>query len=227
MLGAMGAVYVDIAALGLTAVLFGAYFAVFAERLRHRPERVLQGLNRLARGRWSEWVLADAGRAIVAVQTFRNGIMAGTFFASVAMLLILGSLNLIGREPIASATLHRLNFMGSHGSTMQTVKSLLLVADFAVAFFSFALSVRLLVHAGYHVLPASSDVEGSARRLGALLDRSALYYAYGMRAYWVAVPLVFWLFSPVLMLGAAVLVVALLANLDRVGGRPPARVQAP
>lgn len=217
----MPPIYVDLLALALAAALFGYYFVTFAGRLRDRPERILQGLNRLARARWAEWVLADAGRVITAVQTFRNGIMAGTFFASVAMLLILGALNLIGREPLVGPALHQINFIGSHSATVQTIKSLALVADFALAFFSFALSVRLLVHAGYHVLPAAGDTDAAARRLAFLLDRSALYYTYGMRAYWMAVPLVFWLFSPLLMVAGAVVVVALLFRLDRIGSELP------
>lgn len=223
----MSPIYFDFLALALTAALFGYYFIAFTGRLRHRPERILQGLNRLARGRWAHWVLEDAGRVIVAVQTLRNGIMAGTFFASVAMLLILGALNLIGREPLAGAAWNQINFVGSHSATVQTIKSLALVADFAVAFFSFALSVRLLVHAGYYVLPAPGEPDASARRLAVLLDRSALYYTYGMRAYWVAVPLVLWLFDPVLMVLGAAVVVALLFRLDRTGSELPAVIAPP
>jgi uncharacterized membrane protein len=212
--------YLDLLGGVVTAGLFATYFVAFAGRLRRDPQRILQGLNSLARARWAAWVLGDASRAITAVQTFRNGIMAGTFFASVAMLLVLGSLNLMGQESLAGAAWRHLRLPGSHAQALQMIKSLLLVADFVVAFFSFALSVRLLVHAAYHLLPAPGEEALAPRRLAGLLDRSALYYTYGMRAYWVAVPLVFWLFSPVLMVLAAILVVAMLFRLDRAGALP-------
>lgn len=224
----MPPIVIDLLCLAGTAGLFAYYFVAFAGRLRRHPDRILQGLNSMARARWAHWVVGDSARAITAVQTLRNGIMAATFFASVSMLLVLGALNLISGAPRATAVAwNQLNFVGSHSAQVQSFKSLALVAVFAVAFFSFALSVRLLVHAGYHVLPAPGGAEPSAQRLAYLVDRSALHYTYGMRAYWAAVPLVFWLFDPLLMVLTAGLVVALLFRLDRTGSELPRDLSAP
>jgi uncharacterized membrane protein len=47
------------------------------------------------------------------------------------------------------------------------------------------------------------------------LNRAAYYYSSGMRAYYFTVPLLFWLFGPVLLLGATALLVYFLYHLDR------------
>jgi uncharacterized membrane protein len=49
----------------------------------------------------------------------------------------------------------------------------------------------------------------------AQLNRAGIYYRVGMRAYYFTVPLLFWLFGPLLLLGATVLLVYFLYHLDR------------
>ena len=47
------------------------------------------------------------------------------------------------------------------------------------------------------------------------LNRAGYFYAIGMRAYYVAVPLVFWLFGPYLMLLSTIVMLPVLFYLDR------------
>jgi uncharacterized membrane protein len=47
------------------------------------------------------------------------------------------------------------------------------------------------------------------------LNRGGAYYSIGMRAFYYIVPLVFWLFDPLLMLIATVALLALLIRVDR------------
>ena len=56
----MRPIVIDLLCLAVGVALFGYYFIAFAGRLRHHPERILQGLNSLARGRWAQWVVADS-----------------------------------------------------------------------------------------------------------------------------------------------------------------------
>jgi len=51
--------------------------------------------------------------------------------------------------------------------------------------------------------------------VGAELNRAAIYYRLGMRAYYFTVPLLLWLFGPVWLLGATALVIFFLYHLDR------------
>ncbi len=56
-----------------------------------------------------------------------------------------------------------------------------------------------------------------------LLNRSGNYYSLGMRAYYLSVPLVFWLFGPLYLLIASIGLVVALYHVDRapdVAGTP-------
>jgi uncharacterized membrane protein len=48
-----------------------------------------------------------------------------------------------------------------------------------------------------------------------LLNRSGKYYSLGMRAYYLSVPLVFWLFGPLYLVAASVGLVVVLYHVDR------------
>lgn len=213
----MDLVWFDLASLLLAVAFFTAYFVTVRLRLRRQPNYTVQAVNRAARTHWAARIAANSGSAILAVQTLRNGIMASTFLASTAVLLVIGTLTLINYGGNADTSWHLFNLMGAGESGVWLVKILLLLGDFVVAFFSFALSLRLLVHAGYHVMPDAERTEAGARHLGRLLNRSALYYTIGMRAYIAAVPLVFALFGPLFTLAAALGSILLLSRLDREG----------
>jgi uncharacterized membrane protein len=92
-----------------------------------------------------------------------------------------------------------------------------LLADFIIAFFAFAMAVRLSNHVVFMVNVPESDAhhnlspEAVARRL----NRAGHMFSVGMRAFFFAVPLVFWLFgAPFLVIASAGLVFAL-QHLDR------------
>jgi len=48
------------------------------------------------------------------------------------------------------------------------------------------------------------------------LNRAGAYYSIGMRAYFLSVPLVFWLFAPRLMAAASLVLVVVLYHMDRI-----------
>jgi len=49
-----------------------------------------------------------------------------------------------------------------------------------------------------------------------VLNRGTTDYALGMRAYYLAVPFVLWLFGPIWMLGGVILILAILYKVDRI-----------
>ena len=55
----------------------------------------------------------------------------------------------------------------------------------------------------------------SPRHVALHLNRAGSFYAIGMRAYYLAVPLVFWLFGPHFMLLATLVLIPILYYLDR------------
>ena len=47
------------------------------------------------------------------------------------------------------------------------------------------------------------------------INRAGVFYRIGMRAYYYTVPLLFWLFGPLLLVGSTVVLVFFLFHLDR------------
>jgi len=161
--------------------------------------------------------MAVESRYIVGVQTLRNSTMAATFKASTAILLIIGTLNLSSEANKLATSWHVLNMIGSNDPTLWMVKILLLVTDFFVAFFGFAMSIRLYNHVGFYlsIPPEARHRLLSDKNVAVHLNRAGFYYSIGMRAYYVSIPLVFWLFGPVYMLVATGVLIYVMYVTDR------------
>lgn len=207
--------WLDVLSLAVVAVAWGVYVVRLRRVLTDNPLRTVPGVSRLARAHWADFILADASRAILAVQTLRNAIMASTFLASTAILLAIGTLNLLEQAQEPQAIWHLFNFVGSRSHTVWLTKLLLLIANFVVAFFCFALSIRLFLHAGYHVVPEPNQAAAQRERLTQWLHAAGRYFTLGMRAYYLSVVLIFALFGPILTLLSTAIVLWIVTRLDR------------
>jgi uncharacterized membrane protein len=200
----------DALALFASGGLLAAYHIYMRIKLRDNPSFTIQAVNFKARAVWVEGVMADRTKDVLAIQTLRNSTMASTLMASTAVLLIIGVLTLSGQGEKLSGTWHVLNLFGDTRAELWVIKLLALMADFFVAFFSFSMSVRLFNHVGYMI-----NTPISPRHVAMYLNKAGSYYSVGMRAYYFSVPLVFWLFGPLLMLVSTVALIVILYNLDR------------
>lgn len=200
----------DLLAFLASATLLAAYHLYMRVKLRKNPAFTIQAVNFMARAAWVEGVMADRTKDVLAIQTLRNSTMAATLMASTAVLLIIGVLTLSGQGEKLSGTWHVLNLFGDTRAELWVIKLLALMADFFVAFFSFSMSVRLFNHVGYMI-----NTPISPQHVALYLNKAGLYYSVGMRAYYFSVPLVFWLFGPLLMLISTVALIVILYNIDR------------
>jgi uncharacterized membrane protein len=207
---------VDVATFVACAALVVVYQLRLARRVRDNPAITVQGMNAQARQAWVERVMHQPELHTMAVQTFRNSTMAASLMASTAVLLIFGILNLMASAEKIGVLLRDINSWGSHEPGMWVFKLIVLIVDFFIAFFSFSLAVRGYNHAGYLVnVPPGDGRQGvSTQKVVQLMDRTSGYYSVGMRAYYFSVPLVLWLFGPVWMLVATVVLLGVLNHLD-------------
>lgn len=207
----------DLLSFALSALMLFAYHAFLRYKLRRDPAYTIHGVNNLVRNAWVENVMNSGSKDIMAVQTLRNAIMGPTFLASTAALLIVGTLTLTGQGDKLTDTWHVLNVFGAKHQELWQAKVLLLLLDFMVAFFGFTMAIRLFIHVGFMInVPLSMENKPvSARHVAIYLNRAGSYHSIGMRAYYFAVPLVFWLFGPHLMLFATMLLVVVLFVIDR------------
>jgi len=208
----------DLTWVGLGTLVLSVYQIYVSACSRRDPHCTIQSVNRSARRAWVENIMGDQALGILGVQTLRNSTMAATFLASTAVLLIMGVLSLSGQADKLADSWHALNAFGSHHPGLWIAKLLALTADFFVAFFSFAMAVRLFNHVGYQVTlpPALRPAAVTPEQVARHLNRAGAYYSVGMRAYYFSVPLVFWLFGPHLMAATSAVLVLVLYHMDRI-----------
>jgi uncharacterized membrane protein len=207
----------DLVAFALSAASIGAYYLQLWFRTRVDPTYTIHGVNNLARTLWVAQGMDHPEKDVMAVQSLRNFIMGASLMASTAALLIIGTLTLSGQAENISRSWHVLNPVGTHAAALWIVKVLRLLADFIVAFFAFAMAVRLANHVVFMINVRGPEAHPSmspaavARRL----NRAGGLFAVGTRAFFFAVPLVFWLFGPPFLLLATLWLVFILQRLDR------------
>jgi uncharacterized membrane protein len=209
----------DILAFVFSFLMVIGYYVHFSRQASKDPTYSIHAVNARARRLWTENVMTNSGKELVAVQTLRNYIMVSIMMASTSALLIMGTLTLSGQAENIVHSWHSLGMFGSHSQGLWIIKVLCLLVDFIVAFFSYAMSMRLATHvlfmlnvpqAGYIAYPELS-YENVADRL--ILSGNMM--ALGMRAFLFAIPLVFWLFGPVFLFLATIGLVITLNRLDR------------
>ncbi len=163
-------------------------------KVRANPTYTIHGVNALARSLWVEHIMSNPGKDVMAVQTLRNFIMGSSLMASTAALLIIGTLTLSGQAQNISQSWHVLSGHGSYATELWIIKVMFLLFDFIVAFFAFAMSVRLANHVVFMVNVPDHDAHHnlSPQAVARRLQRSGNMFAIGMRAFFFAVPLAFW-----------------------------------
>ena len=207
----------DIVALVISVLSVVAYYLFLSMKVRENPTYTIHGVHELARRLWVANIMRNPAQGIMGVQTLRNWIMGSTLMASTAAILIIGTLTLSGQAESITRSWHVLSMTSSHAAELWIVKVMALLITFIVAFFAFAMSVRLANHVVFMINVPEFEAhhnlspESVARRL----HRSGTMFSIGMRAFLIAIPLVFWLFGPYFLVAASIGLIIALYRLDR------------
>lgn len=215
--------WVDIAAFGATVAVLACYQMFLRLSARKNPAAILSHAAAEARTSWVRAIMADPDSGLLAIQTLRNSTMAATFLASTAILLMVGVLTLSGEGPALRETWHALNITGGLQPGIWLAKLLCMLIVLFFAFFSFSNAIRVYNHVGYMINIRSKPgrVQFDEALVAAELNRGGRFFSLGLRAYYYLIPLVCWLFGPLYMIGAALLLVLLLPWVDRVALSKP------
>lgn len=205
----------DIVCLAISAGLFTCYHFYVRSKLKKNPTYSLYGATTLAKTAWVVNVMEEKSD-LLAVQTLRNSTMAATFLASTAILLAVGLLSLSGQADKLGETWHSMNMFGSREQGTMTIKLLVILANLFIAFFNFSFSIRLFSHVGFLINTPSEGSYGSSMTFVAMqLNKAGKYFHNGMRAYYFLVPLIFWLFGPLLMLLSTTVLVIIIFRIEK------------
>jgi uncharacterized membrane protein len=172
------------------------------------------GLAQHLRLMWVESIMTQK-RDILAVQTLRNWIMASSFLASTSIIIGLGLLSFVFRpEHITEVPLDITTIL-THIKTLFLVKIMFLIIHFFFAFFSFTLSIRYLNQANFMInVPVDCEPVMTPAFVSGILNLGMVHYTLGMRAYYLSVVVVLWLFGPQWMFIGSLLLVFMLYKLD-------------
>ena len=206
----------DILCLSISIALFTLYNVFIWWKLKKDPIYTIQGATNLARRAWVVNIMEEKND-ILAVQTLRNSTMAATFMASTAILLSVGVLSLTGQGENLGRTWHAVNIFGSTEQSTLALKLVVLLVNLFIAFFSFSNSIRLFNHVGFMVnVPCSEGNYSTSFTFVAMqLNRAANQFHIGMRAFYYLVPLIFWLFGPLLLIASTVMMIIVVFMLDK------------
>ncbi len=184
-------------------------------KVKTDPLKTSMGLTNRLRRDWVQTVMKEK-RDLLAVHTLRNWVMASSFLASTAILVDLALINAAFRTEKMADISHALNFLGVRSQVLWLIKLMVLIIDFFIAFFNFTLSIRYYNHASYAInVPPKQDSIVTYDAVAEIVNHGSIHYTFGMRAYYLAVPLLLWLFGPTWMFVGAVIMTIILYKLDR------------
>lgn len=205
----------EISISGAGFLILLVYHIHLVYQVKTDPLKTSMGLTNRLRRDWVQTVMEE-NRDLLAVQTMRNWVMASSFLASTAILVNFALVNAAFRTEKIAEMSHALNFLGVKSQALWLMKLMVLIVDFFFAFFNFTLSIRYYNHGSYAInIPPKQDPIVTYDAVAAIINHGSTHYTFGMRAYYLAVPLLLWLFGPTWMLVGAVIMTIILYNLDR------------
>ncbi|CAA7020464.1 unnamed protein product [Microthlaspi erraticum] len=147
-----------------------------------------------------------------ALTVLSSSISASTFMASIALTLssLIGAW--IGSSPVNMTVFTGHFVYGDTSSITMVIKYTSLLICFLVAFCCFVQSTRSFLHANYLITTPGEDIPPEMVKRAVL--RGGNFWSIGLRALYLALNLLLWLFGPIPMFVNSVLMVVCLYYLD-------------
>ncbi len=195
------------------------YFLSFM--LKTRPDRLYLGKLQQYRKAWIEAHSGDQN-SIMVVQTLRNTIMSASFLASTSVILIMGALNLLFTLESSGEPQKTFYLTAAAAPEVMVFKVLLLILILSYSFFNFTWYIREVNYMGFILnIPKEKldRIEGgdSTPYIMRMFLTSGIYFSLGMRGYYFLIPLLMWIFSPILMMLATFVILFILMRRDLAG----------
>ncbi|XP_021288491.1 uncharacterized protein LOC110419724 [Herrania umbratica] len=204
--------YLDFVLIPTGLLIMSAYHVFLLYRCLKLPQTTVIGYENHFRRAWVERLLQvspyDRGLALT---TISSTISAATFLATISLALS----SLIGTWVAESAhSLFRNSLIyGNTSSSIISVKYISLLICFLAAFGSFLQCVSNFAHASFLISMPNADIPVSYIEKAVI--RGSACWSVGLRAIYFATTLLMWIFGPIPMFAASVIMVVSLHNLDR------------
>ncbi|GMG99174.1 hypothetical protein Nepgr_001014 [Nepenthes gracilis] len=212
--------YLDLMLVPAGVLIVTAYHVWLWRKVQRQPLVTIIGINSSARRCWVASIMRDNDKKnILAVQTLRNTIMGSTLMATTSILLSSGMAAVLSstysiKKPVNDAV------YGAHGEFMMALKYVTLLLIFMFSFLCHSLSIRFINQVNFliNTPPHDHQLCITPDYVSELLEKGVILNTAGNRLFYMALPLLLWIFGPVLVFLCAVAVVPVLYNLDIVIG---------
>uniref|UniRef100_A0A0D9XCM9 DUF599 domain-containing protein n=1 Tax=Leersia perrieri TaxID=77586 RepID=A0A0D9XCM9_9ORYZ len=221
--------FLDLILIPLTLLVPIVYHVWLRRAIRLTPLRTATGINSATRHLWVTNMIKDnAKNGVLVVQSLRNVIMGSTLMGTTAILFCTGIAAVLSSTYTIKKPLSDTVF-GAHGEYMMALKYVALLLIFLVAFLSHSLAIGFL-NEGTFLLNTSStllsfnsgDGDGvlSLPSVGdyieEVLERGFNLNFVGNRVFFAGIPLLMWIFGPLLAFLSSLVMIPILYNLDMV-----------
>ncbi|XP_068638508.1 uncharacterized protein [Aristolochia californica] len=207
--------YLDLILVPLGFILSLVYHAWLWHRVRTRPMSTIIGTNASGRRLWVIAMMKDNDKKnVLAVQTLRNAIMGSTLMATTSILLSSGLAALISSTYSIKKPLND-SVYGAHGELMVALKYVTLLLIFLFSFVCYSLSIRFINQVNFLInTPQVDSFSVSPEYVAELLEKGFILNTVGNRLFYAALPLLLWIFGPILVFLCSVTMIPVLYNLD-------------
>ncbi|KAG6585407.1 hypothetical protein SDJN02_17007, partial [Cucurbita argyrosperma subsp. argyrosperma] len=207
--------YLDVILVPASFLLFLGYHAWLWYKVRTQPFTTIVGINSSGRRYWVSAMMKDNEKKnILAVQTLRNAIMGSTLMATTSILLSSGLAAVLSstysiKKPINDSV------FGAHGEFMMSLKYVSLLSIFLFSFLCHSLSIRFINQVNVLInTPQDPSSPVKPEYVSELFEKGFVLNTVGNRIFYLALPLLLWIFGPVLVFVCSLTMVSLLYNLD-------------
>ncbi|XVF89507.1 hypothetical protein PTKIN_Ptkin19aG0135200 [Pterospermum kingtungense] len=211
--------YLDMVLVPLAFLMSLAYHLWLWHKVRTQPLTTIIGINARGRRFWVSAMMKDNDKKnILAVQTLRNSIMGSTLMATTSILLCAGLAAVISSTYTVKKPLND-SIFGAHGEFMMALKYVTILCIFLFSFFCHSLSIRFINQVNILInTPPDPTSIVTPEYVLELLEKGFLLNTVGNRLFYAALPLLLWIFGPVLVFLCSFTMVPVLYNLDFVFG---------
>ncbi|XP_062099008.1 uncharacterized protein LOC133804922 [Humulus lupulus] len=207
--------YLDVVLVPLGFLMVTFYHIWLWHKVRTQPESTIIGINARGRRFWVSSIVKDNDKKnILAVQTLRNTIMGSTLMATTSILLCSGLAAVISSTYSVKKPLNDTVY-GAHGEFMVALKYVTLLTIFLFSFLCHSLSIRFINQVNILINTPQEDTSPvTPSYIAELLERGYMLNTIGNRLFYAALPLLLWIFGPVLVFLCSATLVPVLYNLD-------------
>ncbi|XP_034683889.1 uncharacterized protein LOC117913085 [Vitis riparia] len=213
--------YLDVVLVPLGLFITMGYHVWLWHKVRTQPLSTFIGMNVNGRRFWVSAMMKDNDKKnILAVQTLRNAIMGSTLMATTSILLCCGLAAVISSTYSVKKPLND-TIYGAHGEFMMAVKYVTILLFFLFSFLCHSLSIRFVNQVNLLInTPQDPMNVATPQYVTEVLEKGFFLNTVGNRLFYTALPLLLWIFGPVLVFLCSITFVPLFYNLDIV---PPSR----